>query len=134
MFTFKKVGNLLPEDSIKAIKEPLKNFGYSFERALIDSILKKKLTLHDFDRFKNKLLTELDVSFFEDRFNKASDTEKKVLLSMARISEKEATMKTISDKSKIEYRTLVQILIRLMEKGLVHRPVRGKYSFSLPLF
>ncbi len=154
MFTVKGIENISKEASQKAIMLPLKNSDINFTNELtealveetqgypyflqfypyhlIQNIPKKKIGLKDFKEMYPLLLKELDESFFAGRFNRASDNEQKILLSMARLSP-EIRFSELREKAKIDKNYLNQILISLMEKGLIFRVGRGKYRFTLPL-
>jgi hypothetical protein len=154
MFTVKNLGNLSKEASQKAIMLPLKNSDSNFTNELIDALIeetlgypyflqfypyyliqnvpKKKIGLKDFKEMYPLLLKELDESFFSGRFNKASDSEQRILFEMARLAP-EIRFSKLREKAKIDKNYLNQILISLIEKGLVFRVGRGRYRFTLPL-
>lgn len=156
MFEIRDVGNLDEIEAERAIVNSLKNSGFEFEQELIDKVVsetrgypyfiqfygyfiienttKKKIGLVDFTKIKSKLLKELDASFFIDRLNMASGKEKEVLFSMAKIAESEIKTSQIIRTSKIGKAILMELLKRLIEKGLIYRSSRGKYGFTLPLF
>jgi len=155
MFSVKSIINLSKEAAQKAIRLPLKNSKISFTDELINTIVeetqgypyflqfypyyliqnipKKKITLKDFQEMHPLLLKELDESFFSGRFNRASDGEQKILFKMARLAP-EIKFSELREKAKIDKNYLNQILISLIEKGLIFRIGRGKYKFTLPLF
>ncbi|MFH1200585.1 MAG: AAA family ATPase [Candidatus Micrarchaeota archaeon] len=156
MFNFQETSNLPPEEARKALLKPLMKTGYSFDKVLtarivsetngypyflqfygyylIENSAKKRLTLADFEDTHKELLSRLDKSFFEDRFKLASDGEKKVLTAMAHADEEEISTKEIAQKTKASYGAIIELLVRLSEKGLVYRVKKGKYSFTIPLF
>ena len=156
MFDFREVGNLSSEEAKEAISKTLGGSDHEFEAPLIERIVdetrgypyflqfygyfaienatKRKVSLNDFLSMKPKLIGELDASFFEGRFNAASSREKAVLEAIAKIGEADVETNQIIRTSKIEHGTLMQLLIRLVDKGLLYRSSRGKYSFTLPLF
>lgn len=154
MFSVKSIGNLPKEASQKAIMFPLKKSDINFTNELIDALVeetlgypyflqfypyyliqnvpKKKMGLKDFKEMSPLLIKELDESFFSGRFNKASDGEQRILFEMARLAP-EIRFSELREKAKIDKNYLNQILISLMEKGLIFRVGRGKYKFTLPL-
>ena len=79
------------------------------------------------------LLKELDESFFSGRFKRASEGEQKILFIMATFGP-EVKFSELREMSKINKNYLNQILISLIDKGLLFRVGRGKYKFTLPLF
>ena len=155
MFSVKNIGNLSKDASFKAIRLPIKNSHINFTEELINTIVaeaqgypyflqfypyyliqnipKKRITLKDFKEMYPLLLRELDEGFFMGRFNRASDGEQRILFEMARLGP-EIKFSQIREKAKIDKNYLNQILISLIEKGLIFRIGRGKYKFTLPLF
>jgi len=156
MFSFREVDNLSPQQAGEAIAGALKGSGYRFEPGLvetiaretggypyfiqfygyflIDNIGRNQIGLNDLRTLHSSLVKELDISFFEDRFNLASEKEKKILIAMATVGEKDASALAIRNKAKVSHPVLMELLKRLQEKGLVYRASRGRYGFSVPLF
>jgi len=155
MFSVKNIGNLSREASQKAIRLPLKESKITFTDELINTIVKetqgypyflqfypyyliqnipkKKIGLIEFNEMYPLILKELDGSFFSGRFNRASDGEQKILFEMAKLAP-EIRFSELREKTKIDKNYLNQIMISLIEKGLIFRIGRGKYNFTLPLF
>lgn len=156
MFAFRELDNLPYEAAQKALVKPLENSEYSFEDKLIERIveqtrgypyflqfygfylirtsLHQHITLKDFEKKEATLCHELDVSFFEDRYNLASEKEKEVLLAMAKSGHDKITMKEVTKNCKMPYFTLREFILRLIDKGLVYKFSRATYSFTVPLF
>lgn len=154
MFSVKSIGNLLKESSGKAIRLPLKKSNIIFTDELIDTIVEetqgypyflqfypyyliqnipeKKVGLKEFNEMCPLLLKELDESFFSGRFDRASESEQRILFEMARLGP-EIKFSELREKAKIDKNYLNQILISLIKKGLIFRARRGKYKFTLPL-
>ena len=155
MFSVKNIGNLPKEASQKAIRLPLKKSKINFIDDLINTIVKetqgypyflqfypyyliqnipkKKIGLIEFNEMYPLILKELDGSFFSGRFNRASGSEQKILFEMAKLVP-EIKFSELREKTKIDKNYLNQIMINLIEKGLIFRIGRGKYKFTLPLF
>lgn len=156
MFELRQVENLEDVEAKKAIINTLKSSTYQFEDKLIDRIIeetggypyfiqfygyfiieeigKKIITLKDFLGIRSKIIKELDAGFFEDRVKLASSKERQILVAMAKAGMGEVEIKQIRKISKIGHGVLMELLKRLIEKGLVYRAERGKYGFTLPLF
>ncbi|MHB8545222.1 MAG: AAA family ATPase [Nitrosotalea sp.] len=156
MFELRQVENLEDNEAKKAIINTLKSSTYQFEDKLIDKIIeetggypyfiqfygyfiieeigKKLVTLKDFLGIRSKIIKELDAGFFEDRVKLASSRERQILVAMAKAGMGEIEIKQIRKISKISHGVLMELLKRLIEKGLVYRAERGKYGFTLPLF
>lgn len=155
MFSVKSLGNLPKEASQEAIGLPLKKSNITFTDELINTIIeetqgypyflqfypyhliqnipKKRIGSKEFNEMSPLLLKELDESFFSGRFNRASESEQKILLEMAKLGS-EIKFSELREKTEIDKNYLNQILISLIEKGLIYRVSRGKYRFTLPLF
>jgi len=156
MFEFREIGNLTPEEANMAMIKTLQGSGTEFDNELIDKIVtetrgypyfiqfygyftiehvdKRKINLRDFTGIRKRLIKELDVSFFEDRFNLASAREKEILMAMAKVADSDIETKEIKRISGIKHGILMELLKRLIDKGLVYRSGRGRYGFTLPLF
>jgi hypothetical protein len=90
------------------------------------------IELADYQRVESALLHELDLAFFEDRFEAAPPTEQLLLTAMAR-----AGGRVSLNHLQAELHDPVNVpvgLRRLIDRGLVYRPTRAMYDFALPLF
>ena len=156
MFRFEEVGNLGSEDAKKAIEEPIVKAGIAFDPKVIEAIVREtrgypyflqfygyylvetlnreRVSVSDYEKVHAGMLEELDRSFFEDRFEQASDAEQDVLFAVARLGEDNVKTSDISRKCKQYYQTLMSSLNRLIDKNLIYKARKGRYSFALPLF
>jgi len=78
------------------------------------------------------LLHELDLAFFEDRYAVAGPAGQQVLEAMARHSGTVGALelrRALPDNANVD-----AVIGRLVERGLIYRPSRGRYDFALPLF
>ena len=154
MFRHVAVGNLEPDAAGDALAIPLAGSGRSFGLSLIGEICEQTagypyflqffgafacsriglehIELDDFARVEDALLHELDLAFFEDRFEAAPPSEQQVLEAMARQTGR-ATLRRI--RAEVVEAPNVDLLVRsLIERGLVYRTGRATYDFALPLF
>lgn len=160
MFSVKELYSLSKDATKAAITKPLKTMHYLFSNDLadrlveetrgypyfvqfyghylIDIVAKPRITLGDYEKVHSLLLRELDSSFFFGRFERASDSERNVLLAMACLPGSLTTAKICEEvekvNSKITYDSLRTLLKRLEEKNLIYKRRRGTYDFALPLF
>jgi len=156
MFRFEEIANLSSEDAKKAIEEPITKAGIVFDPKVVQAIVKEtqgypyflqfygyflietldkiRIGFSDYKEVHDDMLEELDRSFFEDRFGMASDAEQEGLLSMAKIGEANIKTSEISQRCKQDYQTMISSLNRLIDKNLIYKARKGKYSFTLPLF
>jgi len=79
------------------------------------------------------LLHELDLAFFEDRFEAAPPTEQRVLEAMAR-EPGQIRLTTLRPVLASSVASPDLVVRRLIERGLIYRATRGTYDFALPLF
>ena len=154
MFRHVVVGNLSLDAAADAVAIPLAGSGRSFSMALIDHVVEATagypyflqfagafacsriglvhIERPDFDRVEYAMIHELDLAFFEDRFEGAAPTEQALLLAMGRAGGR-ATLTRIAHEAGPGVNAPVG-LRRLIDKGLVYRPTRATYDFALPLF
>ena len=78
------------------------------------------------------LLHELDLAFFDDRFQVATQAEQAVLMAMAR-EHGRVDLKTIRE-TLVAAPAVAELVSRLIDRGLLFRETRGSYDFALPLF
>ena len=154
MFRHVVVGNLGRDDSWDALGIPLAGSGRSFALSVVGeivegtagypyflqffgayvcrSITSPEVDLDSYLAVEPSLLHELDLAFFEDRFEGASPTEQRILEAMAR----ETGHVRLGDLHReLPGLSGLNLLIRrLVERGLIYRATRGTYDFALPLF
>lgn len=82
---------------------------------------KEKLGLSDLNNIRKRLLRELDISFFEDRFNKATPIEQDVLLAMAGAGSEKVRPSEMLKNVEVEKPHLFNYLTNLMDKNRVYR-------------
>ena len=154
MFRHVSVGNLELDAAEEALAIPLAGTGRSFGLSLIGEICEQTagypyflqffgafvcsrigvehIELADFQRVESALLHELDLAFFEDRFEGAPQSEQLVLTAMARDTGP-VTLRRL--RPRLGDLASVDLLVRrLIERGLVYRTGRATYDFALPLF
>ena len=154
MFRHVSVGNLELDAAEEALAIPIAGTRRSFGLSLIGEICEQTagypyflqffgaftcsriglehIELGDFLRVESALLHELDLAFFEDRFEGAPRTEQLVLEAMAR-NTGPVTLRRL--RPQLGDVASVDLLVRrLIERGLVYRTGRATYDFALPLF
>ncbi|CAN5635412.1 ATP-binding protein [soil metagenome] len=154
MFRHVAVGNLELDAAGEALAIPLAGTGRSFGLSLIGEMCEQTagypyflqffgaftcsriglshIELADFARVEAALLHELDLAFFEDRFEGAPPTEQLLLTAMARAGGRVSLTRL---QEQLQEPVNVPVgLRRLIDRGLVYRPTRAMYDFALPLF
>lgn len=154
MFRHVVVGNLERGDAWDALGIPLAGSGRAFALSLIGEIVETtggypyflqfvaaylcrsvaspEVSTADFRVVEPALLHELDLAFFDDRFEVASPTEQRILEAMAREA---GAVRLPRLRQFLPEQAGMDLLVRrLVERGLVYRAGRGAYDFALPLF
>jgi hypothetical protein len=96
------------------------------------SVASARVTAADFRAVESSLLHEVDLAFFDDRFEGASPTDQRVLEVMAR---EPGQLRLTRLRPRLgNVASLDLVVRRLVEWGLIYRATRGTYDFALPLF
>jgi hypothetical protein len=154
MFRHVVVGNLDRGDAWDALALPLTAAGRSFSLDVVADIVEATagypyflqffgaylcrsvatadVSVDDYRALEPALLHELDLAFFEDRFEGASPTEQRVLEAMGR-NHGQVRIRTLRQQL-ADLSGLDLLVRRLIDRGLVYRAGRGAYDFALPLF
>ncbi len=104
-----------------------------FSSEIIERTDKSHLDLDDYNAVKDKIMEKLGFDFFAQRMESLSN-QKKMLYAMVTMSEEEANFSSICATAHLDKGPATTHLKRLEEKGLIYRPQRGYYRFSMPLF
>jgi hypothetical protein len=99
---------------------------------LCSRVAKPNLDRTDFRLLEPTLLHELDLAFFEDRYAIAGPAGQRVLAEMARHGGRVSALDL--RRAMPETQNVDQVIARLLGRGLIYRPSRGRYEFALPLF
>jgi len=154
MFRHIVIANLERGDAWDALGIPLAGSGRTFGLNLVGDIVEQtdgypyflqffggflcsrvpKATVEraDYRALEPMLLHELDLAFFEDRYAVAGPAGQRVLDEMARRGGRVSALEI--RRALPETANIDQVIARLLERGLVYRPSRGRYDFALPLF
>jgi hypothetical protein len=154
MFRHVVVGNLERGDAWDALALPLTAASRSFSLDVVADIVEETagypyflqffgaylcrsvatpdVSVDDYRALEPALLHELDLAFFEDRFEGATPTEQRVLEAMGR-SHGQVRIGTLRQQLP-DLSGLDLLVRRLIDRGLIYRAGRGAYDFALPLF
>ena len=154
MFRHIVIANLERGDAWDALGIPLAGSGRTFGLNLVGDIVEEtngypyflqffggflcsrvpKATVErvDYRALEPTLLHELDLAFFEDRYAVAGPAGQRILDQMARHGGRVSALEI--RRALPETPNVDQVVARLLERGLIHRPSRGRYDFALPLF
>jgi ABC-type dipeptide/oligopeptide/nickel transport system ATPase subunit len=134
-FPLKKAGLdiLVNEKVIENIYEKTKGHPYfisSFIQILLDECDGKAIDQPFYKSLLPKISQRLETQKFDKDLEMVSDSEKDLLFTMARNEKEEISLSDVT-KSK---RAVPKLLERLVEKGILAKPSRGKYKLYHPLF
>lgn len=90
---------------------------------------------------QDDIMRKLDADFYSGRWSRVTDRQRDLLLVIARLpnANKEFTVKDISEKSTatlpkpFQPAQINNILLKLIDLGLIYKNRRGRYSFAVPL-
>lgn len=155
MFVVWPIKELAPDDAKEAMLKPLAKAGIKFSNELINRLIletkgypyliqfycyyilrnipKKKIALKEYEAIYPMLLKSLDESFFIGRFLRASEVEQGVLFAMAKVGEAFRPIDLLKHL-KISKSDLNIRIYSLINKNLIYKISRGKYTFALPAF
>jgi hypothetical protein len=91
------------------------------------------ITVEHFRRLRPALLEALDHAFFDARFARCSRFERRLLAAIA--TDGEATdHRAVVQRLGVGHDLAKSAIGRLVSKGLIYRPERGRLAFSVPMF
>ncbi len=156
LFSFPDVGPLPEADAIKALQDPVREAGESFEPAALHEIFRltkgypyflqewgyqswnhaaaSPITLQVVQETSDLVSRRLDDNFFRVRFDRLTPREKNYLRAMAALGAGPYRTGDIADKLGVKITTLGPVRASLMKKGMVYSPSHGDMAFTVPLF
>lgn len=156
LFEFIPVSNLISPEAELAITEPAKALNVDFtEDAIRESMTITKgypyfiqelgkhawnyakaspITVNDIFQAKTETLIELDNSFFKVRFDRAINSEKKLMGAMAELGDGPYSMSDVAAKMDVKPTSASPTRATLIRKGFIYAPSHGQIEFTVPLF
>lgn len=157
LFSFPDIGALGYEDAKKALQEPVRQQGVSFEEKALEKIFELtkgypyflqewgyqswnkatdiKINTSVIRNSTETVMKNLDENFFRVRFDRLTPGEKKFLRSMAELGPGGVyRMSDVADVLGAKINTLGPMRAKIIKKGMVYSPSYGDISFTVPLF
>lgn len=154
MFRHLVVANLERGDAWEAIQRPLSRTDREIATSVVGDIVEQTagypyllqffgayvyrsvstpaVSMADYRAVEPALVHELDLAFFDDRFEGATPTEQLILEAMGRQT---GRVRIADLRRRLPDLTGHDMLLRrLVDRGLVYKANRGTYDFALPLF
>ena len=156
LFSFPAVGPLPEADAIKALQDPVRQAGESFEPAALQEIfrltqgypyflqewgyqawnhaLASPISLQVVQQTSALVSQRLDENFFRVRFDRLTPREKTFLRAMAELGAGPYRTGDVADALRVKITTLGPVRASLIKKGMVYSPSHGDLAFTVPLF
>lgn len=156
LFSFPDIGPLPEEDAIKALQDPVREAGESFDAAALHEIFRltrgypyflqewgyqawnhataSPISFAVVQETSALVSQRLDENFFRVRFDRLTPREKKYLRAMAELGPGPHRTGDIADQLELKINTLGPVRASLIKKGMVFSPSHGDMAFTVPLF
>ena len=156
LFSFPAVGPLPEADAVKALQDPVRQAGESFEPAALQEIfrltqgypyflqewgyqawnhaLASPISLQVVQQTSALVSQRLDENFFRVRFDRLTPREKTFLRAMAELGAGPYRTGDVADALRVKITTLGPVRASLIKKGMVYSPSHGDLAFTVPLF
>jgi hypothetical protein len=156
LFSFPSVGALSESDSTKALQNPVKEYGVTFEEDALLEIFRltkgypyflqewgylswnrsesSPIDLEVVQNASESAIQRLDENFFRVRFARLTPGEKRFLRAMAELGPGPHRTGDIADLLEVKITGLGPTRANLINKGMVFSPSHGDMAFTVPLF
>jgi hypothetical protein len=156
LFSFPSVGALSESDSTKALQNPVKEYGVTFEEDALLEIFRltkgypyflqewgylswnrsesSPIDLEVVQNASESAIKRLDENFFRVRFARLTPGEKRFLRAMAELGPGPHRTGDIADLLEVKITGLGPTRANLINKGMVFSPSHGDMAFTVPLF
>ena len=157
LFSFIEIGSLPTEEAKKALTEPAKRFGITYQEEVLNKIVEltdgypyflqeygnciwkikagqKVITPALFEKAYELIVETLDESFFKVRFDRATAKEAEFMFAMAECRELPCATKEVADFMGESQQSISPIRATLIHKGFIYAPQRGSIDFTVPQF
>lgn len=156
LFEYHEIGSLTEKQAADAIRIPAKEAGRAFTEAAVREITEmtgaypyfiqefcyiiwnesdeKEIRLETVQKLEKKYITTLDNGFYQVRFQKSTEREKKFMYAMVDCGELPCTIGNVATNMKRNISQISPIRAQLINKGLVYAAGYGKLDFTVPKF
>lgn len=156
LFSFPDIGALSKNDAAKALQDPARAAGVTFESDALDEVYRltkgypyfvQEWGYQSWNRAPHspitwKIVTEatkfvvprLDQNFFRVRYDRLTPSEKNFLRAMAELGPGPHRTGDIADTMRLKISSLGPVRAKLIRKGMIYSPAHGDMAFTVPLF
>ncbi len=156
MFQAEVLDALRPPEDQHAFERPLSESHRDFEPELIEAVrgdargypfhiqffgallwdsvpVSEPITKEHFRSLRPAILEALDQAFFDARLARTSNLERRLLVAIAADGES-SPIRSVLNRIGTDHPGASRLVARLVAKGLVYKPERGRLAFTVPLF
>jgi hypothetical protein len=156
LFSFPDIGALSGPDVAKALRDPAKAVGVTFESSALDEIFRhtkgypyfvqewgyqtwnlaasSPITVRTVRDATAVVIPRLDQNFFRVRYDRLPPGEKNFLRAMAELGPGAQRTGDIADQLRVKVTSLGPVRAKLIKKGMIFSPGHGEMAFTVPLF
>ncbi|MDD4464977.1 MAG: ATP-binding protein [Desulfobacterales bacterium] len=156
LFNFPEIGPLPEPDAFRALREPVKAAGVTFELAALQEIFRmtrgypyflqewgyqawnqaatSPITLQVVRETSTLVARRLDTNFFRVRFDRLTPAEKLFLRAMSELGIGPYRTGDVAEKLGVQIGKIGPRRAGLIKKGMIYSPSYGDLAFTVPLF
>ena len=156
LFSFPVIGPLSPQDACRALQDPVRAEGVSFDADALNEIVRltqgypyflqewgyqawnlapePKISFQLIREATEVAVRRLDKNFFRVRFDRLTPKEKIYLRSMASLGAGPYRSAEIAAIQGVKMSALGTVRDQLIKKGMIYSPAHGETAFTVPLF
>jgi hypothetical protein len=156
LFDFPEVGPLTKIDAATAVTEPIYKEAERINQPAVDQIVheaqgypfflqvwgfyawnqatKSPIKLADVQGARQKVLENLDSSFFRVRYDRTTPAEKRYLRAMAELGPGPHRSGDVAEVLRVKVSSVAPTRSSLIKKGMIYAPAHGDTAFTVPLF
>ena len=156
LFDYQHVDSLNSKDAKRAIAEPARKLGVSYDEDAIQSIIdltqgypyflqefcdilwkntnELNISRLDVERITPIFLKKMDESFFKTRYEKCTRKEQDFLIAMVKCGELPCTISNVAFILGVKSNSISTTRAQLISKGIIYSTHHGEIDFTVPLF
>jgi hypothetical protein len=154
-FSYHQIGNLSDDEAAVALREPATSKGVEWGDAACKTIVeitggypfflqeygsacwlmaeKSPIDTNIIDKACMYASEQLDKGFFLSRWERSTGAEKQYMRAMALDEDRDSLTKDISNRLGVKHSAVSSLRSRLIQKGIIFAPEKGKVTFTIPL-
>lgn len=154
LFDYRTIARLAESDATNALADPVRPHGVDFTPDALDTLLRASggypyflqeygraawevaegpgITLDDATASVIIGLSRLDAGFFRSRWNRATPSERRVLIAMAEDEDAPSASSEVARRMGLKPTSLGPYRAKLINKGLVYAPEHGLLAYTVP--